>query len=68
MVYVGAFISKLEFLNEKYILIMSNFIIKQFLEERTHEKKQKLNLSNVHWVVLIFSFENKLMNSWITGI
>ena len=49
-------------------LYLSNFVIKQFLEERTHEKNQKLNLSNVHWVVQIFSCENKLMNSWIIGI
>lgn len=44
MVYVGAFISKLEFLNEKYILIMSNFIIKHFFKKTKMSSIRKLEI------------------------
>lgn len=44
MVYLGAFISKLEFSNEKYIPIMSNFIIKHFFKKTKMSSICKLEI------------------------
>lgn len=61
MVYVGAFISKLEFLNEKYILIMSNFIIKHFSKKTKMSSIRKLEIKTNPRETVFYKVACKLM-------